>query len=163
MRWKISRKSKGAFYQAIREEMQQLHDSAGDLGCRTYALAAGALNQAITLANDQRLTRQQYVMFALADMAAHVEIGASLARKAAGCAQRGDSDAEKMKIIARLFAAEVSRIVCQNILQIVRGCGQFDEKATAEFMAQVAYTELTAGVHNMIPDMDQLADIVFER
>jgi alkylation response protein AidB-like acyl-CoA dehydrogenase len=163
MRWKITRKTKGGFYQAIHDEMQQLHDSSADLGCRTYALAAGALNQAITLANDHRLTRQQHIMFALADMAAHVEIGASLARKAAGCAQRGDSATEKMKIIARLFAAEVSRSVCQNILQIVMGCGQFDEKATAEFMAQVAYSELTAGLHNMIPDMDQLADIVFER
>ncbi len=163
MRWKITRKSKGGFYQAIHDEMQQLHNSAADLGCRTYALAASALNQAITLANDHRLTRQQYVMFALADMAVHVEIGASLARKAAGCAQRGDSETGKMKIIARLFAAEVSRIVCQNILQIVMGCGQFDEKATAEFMANVAYSELTAGLHNMIPDMDQLADIVFER
>jgi hypothetical protein len=43
------------------------------------------------------------------------------------------------------------------------GCGQFDEKATAEFLASVAYSELTAGMYNMIPDMDQLADIVFER
>jgi len=163
MRWKATRKSKGGFYQAISDEMQQLHNSSADLGCRAYALAAGALNQAITLANDHRLTRQQYIMFGLADMAAHVEIGASLARKAAGCAHRGDSDTEKIKLIARLFAAEVSRIVCQNILQIVMGCGQFDEKATAEFMAQVAYSELTAGRHNMIPDMDQLADIVFER
>jgi alkylation response protein AidB-like acyl-CoA dehydrogenase len=163
MRWKITRKSKGEFYQAICDEMQQLHTSAADLGCRTYALAASALNQAITLANDYRLTRQQYIMFALADMAAHVEIGASLARKAAGCAQRGDFETEKMKIIARLFAAEVCRIVCQNILQIVMGCGQFNENATAEIMAQMAYNELTAGLHNMIPDMDQLADIVFER
>ena len=163
MRWKITRKSKGGFYQAISDEMQQLHNSSPDLGCRTYALAAGALNQAITLANDHRLTRQQHIMFMLADMAANVEIGASLARRAAGCAQRGDSEAEKIKIIARLFAAEVARIISQNVLQIVMGCGQFDEKATAEFLDSVAYGELTAGMHNMIPDMDLLADIVFER
>jgi alkylation response protein AidB-like acyl-CoA dehydrogenase len=163
MRWKATRKSKGEFYQAIRDEMQQLHNGSADLGCRTYALAASALNQAITLANDHRLTRQQYIMFSLADMATHVEIGASLARKAAGCARRGDSEAEKMKITARLFAAEVARVVCHNILQIVLGCGLFDEKATAEFMAKAAYSELTAGVHNTIADMDRLADIVFER
>lgn len=163
MRWKITRKSKGEFYQAISDEMQQLHGSTADLGCRTYGLAASALNQTITLANDHRLTRQQYIMFALADMAANVEIGASLARRASRCAQRGDSEAEKMKIIARLFAAEVARIISQNILQIVMGCGQFDEKATAEFLASVAYSELTAGLRNMIPDMDRLADIVFER
>ncbi|MCP4621922.1 MAG: acyl-CoA dehydrogenase [bacterium] len=163
MRWKITRKSKGNFYQAISDEMQQLHSNSADLGCRTYELAASALNQTITLANDHRLTRQQHIMFALADMAANVEIGASLARRASRCVRRGDSEAEKVKIIARLFAAEVARIISQNILQIVLGCGQFDEKATAEFLARVAYSELTAGMHNMIPDMDRLADIVFER
>jgi len=163
MRWKATRKSKGEFYQAISDEMGQLHSRTADMGCRTYGLAANALNQAITLANDYRLTRQQHIMFALADMAANVEIGASLARKAFGCAQRGDSEAEKMKIIARLFAADVARIVSQNILQIVMGCGQFDEKATAEILTKVAYSELTAGLYNMIPDMDKLADIVFER
>ena len=163
MRWKTTRKSKGEFYQAISDEMQQLHSRAADMGCRTYGLAASALNQAITLANDHRLTRQQHIMFALADMAANVEIGASLARKAFRCAQRGDSEAEKMKIIARLFAAEVARIVSQNILQIVMGCGQFDEKATAEILTRAAFSELTAGLYNIIPDMDKLADIVFER
>jgi len=163
MRWKITRKSKGAFYQTIGDEMQQLHASTADLGCRTYELAASALNQAISLVNDQRLTRQQYIMFALADMVLHVEIGASIARKAAGCIRRGDSEADKMKLIARLFAAEVARVVSQNIQQIVMGCGQFDEAATAEFMAQVNFSELVTGLRNTIPDMDQLADIVFER
>jgi alkylation response protein AidB-like acyl-CoA dehydrogenase len=163
MRWKKTRKSKGEFYQSIHDEMQQLHDNSADLGCRTYGLAANALNRVITLANDHRLTRQQYIMFALADMAVHVEIGASLARKASRCIQHGDSDAEKLKVIARLFAGEVALNVSRNILTIVTGCGQFDEKAKAEFLASVAYNELAAGVHNMIPDMDRLADIVFER
>ena len=163
MRWKKTRKSKGEFYQSISDEMQQLDSNSPDLGCRTYGLAANALNRTITLVNDHRLTRQQHIMFTMADMAVQVEIGASLARKASRCVQRGDSDAEKMKIIARLFAGEVALVVCQNILKIVMGCGQFDEKATAEFMASVAYSELTGGMQNMIPDMDRLADIVFER
>jgi alkylation response protein AidB-like acyl-CoA dehydrogenase len=143
--------------------MHKLDSRLGDLGCRVYALAAGALNQAIALVNDHRLTRQQYIMFALADMAVHVEIGASLARKAAGYARRADADAAKFKTIARLFAAEVAGVVSQNIFKIVLGSGQFDQKATADFLASAAHSELTAGVHNLIPDMDQLADIVFER
>lgn len=43
------------------------------------------------------------------------------------------------------------------------GSGQFDEAATAEFLAKVNHSELMAGLRNTIPDMDQLADIVFER
>ena len=163
MRWKKTRKSKGEFYQSIRDEMQKLDGSSGDLGCRTYALAAGALNQAVTLVNDHRLTRQQYVMFALADMAVHVEVGASLARKAAGYVRRGEADAAKIKIISRLFAGEVAGVVSHNISKIVLGSGQFDQQATSDFLARAAHSELTAGMQNMIPDMDQLADIVFER
>ncbi len=163
MRWKKTRKSKGAFYQSISDEMGELHGRSPDLGCRSYGLAADALNQVITLVNDNRLTRQQFVMFALADMAVHVEIGASLARKAHQAGHRGDSHAEKLRVIARLFAGEVARVVNHNILNIVMGSGQFDDQATAEFMATANYIELAAGIHNMIPDMDRLADMVFER
>ena len=42
MRWKITRKSKGGFYQSICDQMQQLHSSAADLGCGAYGLAAAA-------------------------------------------------------------------------------------------------------------------------
>ncbi len=163
MRWKKTRKTKGEFYQSISDRMEQLHGNMSDLGCRTYGHAAAALNRTIMLVNDHRLTRQQYIMFALADMAVHVEVGASLARKALTCAERGDSNAEKMKIIARLFAGEVARVVSRNILTIVTGSGQFDEKSATDFLAAADHGALAAGTHNMIPDMDQLADIVFER
>ena len=163
MRWKKTRKTKGEFYQTIRDEMNQLHAESADLGCRPYALSADALNQVISLVNDNRLTRQQIIMFALADMAVHVEIGASLARKARRAIERGDSDADKLKIIARLFAGEVSQVVYHNILDIVVGSGQFDGAATAEFLAKISHNELASGMCNRIPDMDQLADMVFER
>ena len=109
------------------------------------------------------MTRQQYIMFALADMMTHVEVGASLARKAFKCSQSGDSGAEKIKLISRLFANEVAQVVSQNILKIVMGCGEFDQKTTADFLAKIGYTELTTSFQNIIKDMDQLADIVFER
>ncbi|MDJ0815204.1 MAG: acyl-CoA dehydrogenase family protein [Desulfobacterales bacterium] len=163
MRWKKTRKTKGEFYQSIRDEMNQLHAESADLGCRPYALSADALNQVISLVNDNRLTRQQIIMFALADMAVHVEIGASLARKARRAIERGDSDADKLKIIARLFAGEVSQVVYHKILDIVVGSGQFDGAATAEFLAKISHNELATGMCNRIPDMDQLADMVFER
>ena len=163
MRWKITRKSKGGFYRAISDEMYQLDRDAGDLGCRSYGLAAATLNETITLVNDNRLTRQQYVMFALADMMTQVEVGASLARRAFKKSRDGSSDAEKIKIISRLFAAETAQAVSQGILKIVMGCGQFDPKATADFLAGIAHRELATGLVNIIPDMDRLADIVFER
>ena len=162
-RWKKSRKSKGDFYRSIRDEMLRLDGDAGDLGCRVYAIAADALNQTISLVNDHRLTRQQYIMFALADMMTHVEVGAALARRAIQNLRGGNSEAAKMKIVSRLFANEVGRVVSQGILKIVMGCGQFDQQTTADFMMRSAYSDLTASFANIIPDMDQLADMVFER
>ena len=162
-RWKKTRKSKGAFYQSIRDEMQRLGAEVDDIGGRIYGLAADALNQAIDLAHEQRLTKQQYVMFALADMMTHVEIGASLARRAFATVKNGGAVADKMKLISRLFANEVSQMVSQGILKIVMGCGACDLDMTNNFLQKIAYTELTASCQNIINDMDQLADIVFER
>ncbi len=162
-RWKKTRKSKGEFYQSIGDEMDRLHTESGDLGCEIYGIAARALNQTVTLVNDHRLTRQQYIMFALADMMTHVEVGAGLARRAIRCSRDGDSEAEKTKLVCRLFGNEVAQVVSQNILKIIRGCGEFDQQTAADFLARVGYTDLTNSFQNIIKDMDRLADIVFER
>lgn len=162
-RWKKARKSNGAFYQSIRDEMQRLDGEVDDIGGRIYGLAADALNQAIDLAHEQRLTKQQYVMFALADMMVHVEVGASLARRAFATVKNGDAATNKIKLISRIFANEVAQMVSQGILKIVMGCGACDLDMTNNFLQKIAYTELTASCQNIINDMDQLADIVFER
>jgi alkylation response protein AidB-like acyl-CoA dehydrogenase len=143
--------------------MDRLHAEFGDLGCEFYGLAARALNQTVTLVNDHRLTRQQYIMFALADMMTHVEVGAGLARRAAKCYRDDNINAQKIKLISRLFGNEVAQVVSQNILKIVLGCGEFDQNATADLLAKIGYTHLTTSFQNIIKDMDRLADIVFER
>ena len=102
-------------------------------------------------------------MFALADMMTYVEVGASLARRAFATVKNGDADPDKIKLISRLFANEVAQMVSQGILKIVMGCGACDLGMTNNFLQKIAYTELTASCQNIINDMDQLADIVFER
>ncbi|UCF95310.1 MAG: acyl-CoA dehydrogenase family protein [Desulfobacterales bacterium] len=162
-RWKKTRKTKGAFYQGIAEEMERLDAVCGDAGCRFYALASRALNATINLVNDHRLTRQQYVMFDLADMMAHVEVGASLARKAVALAPKGDAGAETIKAISRIFSGEVAQLVAHNVLRITRGTGELDPQTVAGFMETIGYSALTEGYRNIIRDMDQVADSVFAR
>lgn len=162
-RWKKSRKTKGEFYAGIAAEMDKLNADADDVGCRSYALAAAALNQTIALAHDNRLTRQQYVMFALADMMSYLEIGASLARKAVSVSIAGGSETEKIKAVSRIFASETAQLTAQNILKIVLGSGVFDQAAVDKFMESVAFSQLIQGTRNIINDMDRVADFVFER
>ena len=163
-RWKTTRKTKGAFYAAMAEEMRAL--AAGgqqDVGCGTYALAADALNRMIDVMHENRLTRQQYLMFGLADMMTHLEIGVSIARKAARAAGKQDPDAEKTAIVARLFANETAQVFGRNMLKILVGSGAFDPAAAAEMLKTAGYDSLMGSYHNMLADMDRLADIVFER
>lgn len=162
-RWKKTRKSKGEYYKAISSEMEELNSAMGDAGCRFYALAASALNDAIMLVNDNGLTKQQYIMFALADMMTHVEVGASLARKAMKLDKAGGPGAAKIKIMSRIFANNTAQLVAQNILKILQGSGMFNKQAVSEFMERVKLNELMCSHENIIKDMDMVADILFER
>ena len=162
-RWKKTRKSKGAYYMAISSEMEELDKAMGDAGCRFYGLAAKALNDAIMLVNDNRLTKQQYIMFALADMMTYVEVGASMARKAMNLNKTGNPGAEKIKAMSRIFANQTAQLVAQNILKILKGSGVFDQQTVSEFMETVAFNELMCSYENIIKDMDIVADMLFER
>jgi alkylation response protein AidB-like acyl-CoA dehydrogenase len=162
-RWKNTIKSKGKLYGSIATEMEKLGATAGDIGCRSYSLAARILNDTIMLVHQNKLTRKQYVMFALADMMTHVEVGACMARKAAAVEQAGDPAAEKLKIYSRIFANEVAQVVTQNVIKIVMGIGIFDKRAVAEFLDSTSYNELLDSYRDVINDMDKAADYLFER
>jgi len=162
-RWKKTRKTKGGFYQSIVAGMEQLENELPDTGCRFYGLAANALNQIITLVHDNKLTRNQHVMFALADMMTHTEVGASFAKKAVALAKAGDSQAEKIRLMSRIFANDTARLLCQNALEILMGSGLFDQNTMSDFMERISYKELIFSSRNIISDMDRVADILFER
>jgi alkylation response protein AidB-like acyl-CoA dehydrogenase len=162
-RWKNTIKSKGKFYESMAAEIEKLGETAGDIGCRSYSLAARILNETIMLVHQNKLTRKQYVMFALADMMTHVEVGACMARKAAAVEQTGDPAAEKFKIYSRIFANEVAQVVAQNVIKIVIGIGIFDKNAVAEFLDRTSYNELLDCYRDVINDMDKAADYLFER
>ncbi|MEJ2219531.1 MAG: acyl-CoA dehydrogenase family protein [Desulfobacterales bacterium] len=162
-RWKKTRKTKGAFYDGLAEEMVKLESECGDAGCRHIALAARALNKAVFLVNDNRLTREQYVMFALADMMMYVEVAASLARQAVAVSGANDGEAEKTRIFSRLFANETAELVSGSILTILRGSGVFDPDQVSAFLVETSHAALADSYQNIIPDMDRAADIIFDR
>ncbi len=161
-RWKTSRKSKGAFYGNMAEEMTALDAKVPDAGCRFYAMAATALNKTVDLAHNNRLTRQQALMFDLADMMINVEVGISLARKAARLAEANDPEAEKIKAMSRVFAGEVTQIVSEKALRIAMS-GAMDIDAARQHLEEIGYQEMMAGRANWAVDMDRIADIIFER
>jgi alkylation response protein AidB-like acyl-CoA dehydrogenase len=143
--------------------MKQLETVAGDAGCYYYGLAANVLNDLIGLAHDNRLTRQQYIMFALADLITQVEVGASLARKAVNLSSVGDREAEKVNAMSRIFACDVAQLAARTAAKILLGSGVFDKDTVSAFFETISYDELICGYRNIIPDMDLVADCLFKR
>ncbi len=162
-RWKTTRKTKGAYYDGIAADMAALHEKTDDAGCRFYGIAARVLNTLVDRVHENRLTRQQAVMFGLADMMTHIEVGAAMARKAVRLAEAGDSRASLFKAMSRIFAAEVSELVSRNSLRVLNGTGAFSPEAVDEFTASTGMGELARSGCNIIKDMDRVADILFGR
>ncbi len=159
-RWKKSRKSKGSFYGDMAKEMFNLPEHTGG---RYYGLAANALNQLIDLTHETKLIRKQYILFLLADMMTHVEVGAATARKAARLTNKTGIEAEKTKLAARIFANDVAQLVSRNTLKILMGTDRFDPDQSAEFLQRIDFNELGKSSQGVINQMDKMADLVFER
>ena len=162
-RWRTTVKSKGQYYNDIAAEMDELDSRVADAGCRFFAIAARAVNEAIMLVHRNRLTKKQFVMQLLADIITHVEVGAAMGRKAVAAITAKETDAGKLKLISRVFANDVSRLTAQNLLLILQGVGLYDPQNIGEFLDSVRYHDLFHSYQNIINDMDALADIVFER
>ena len=133
------------------------------VGGHLLGLAANALNQLINVAHENRLTRSQHIMFQLADLMAHVEIGVSLARKADTLQKAGDREADKITAMSRIFAAETAQLATAAIPTVLQGTGNLDKEKQEELFASTAFNELSRGQRGVISDMDAVADILFER
>jgi alkylation response protein AidB-like acyl-CoA dehydrogenase len=162
-RWKKSRKTKGGFYGSMAAEMEQLEKACPGGGGGFYALAARALNHLIVVADTSRMTRQQALMFDLADLMAHVEVGVAVARRAAALAADGDPFAGRAALVARIFAWEVCQLFQRNSLRILTGTGEIDAAAVVGSLAEMRFSEFAGSCRNVIKDMDRLADLVFGR
>lgn len=163
-RWKTSRKTKGRFYADLADEMTALHQNHTDIGCAYLAQAAKALNHSIDLAHNNRWTRQQAVMFALADMMTYVEVGIAMARQTAKMIAANDPQALKYKPMARVFSGEVAELVSANGLKIFLGLKKETESdAFTQFLNAIGYHEMLTSRQNWVADMDAVADIIFER
>ena len=100
-------------------------------------------------------------MFCLADMMTHVEVGASLARKAVALGVSSDPHVQKVQAASRIFAAEVAQLVYQNMLKILMGNGLFSSGNISEFLESISCQQLPFAYANTVQDMDRICDLVF--
>ncbi len=162
-RWKKTRKTKGAYYAEMVREMAAMADTLSDPAYGLYSGAAAALNEAIDVAHSRKLTRQQAVMFHLADMMTFVEVGVAMARKTAGLVRAGAKTASRSAVMNRIFAREVARLVANSALTVVMGTGTVDAAAVSDFKQKTALDSLLYNQEGLLADMDAAADMIFGR
>ncbi len=156
-RWKKTRKTKGGYYEAMAQGLDGLQGDGDRAGCRTVAACARALNRTIDFAHENRLTRHQQVLFALADMMAQVEVGESMARLAVKQAD------DTSLATARVFANTCARLVAEKARLIVMGCHAVDADRADQFLRTLDLPVLEGSYRGLIDDMDRIADRIFER
>ena len=156
-RWKKTRKSKGAYYETMAQELDSCHGDCDQAGCATFAACARALNRTIDFAHANRLTRHQQVMFALADMMAVVEVGHAMGLTAAGQAE------DTSLAAARVFASTCAQLVAEKARLIALGTSGPDEAAGTDFLQSLDLPFLETSVRGVVDDMDRIADHIFER
>jgi alkylation response protein AidB-like acyl-CoA dehydrogenase len=156
-RWKKTRKTKGAYYEGIARDLDALAGTHPRAGCLTVAACARTLNRVIDFAHENRLTRHQQVMFALADMMAHVEVAESMSRQAV-------NEADQTTLAtARVFASTSARLVSEKARMIVLGTCAIETGAADGFLASLELPVLEASYRGLIDDMDHIADRIFGR
>ncbi|MBW2094913.1 MAG: acyl-CoA dehydrogenase family protein [Deltaproteobacteria bacterium] len=115
-------RSKGAFYQDMAKTLEGLPTECGGA---LVAKALRVMNEMILAARKHKLTKNQYVMFLLADMMTWAEVADALCRKAAGYQRDGQARSlEFIKACARLFAREALQKVYVNGAKVLQGCDQ---------------------------------------
>ena len=156
-RWKKSRKTKGEYYEAIARGLDEKHAVCDRAGCATMATCARVLRQTIDFAHENRLTRHQQVMFMLADMMTHVEVGDAMARLAA------DGTDTVLQAAARVFAGSCARLIAEKARFIALGSDGIDADTADGFLKEVDLASLDQGCRGGIADMDAIADHLFGR
>ena len=148
-------RSKGGFYNETADELARL---PSETGAPMLAEAVRLMNEVIQSARKGKLTKNQYVMFQLADMMTWAEVATALCRKAGNeggpvfmkVAARTPAF---MKAASRLFAREAIHKIRANGLLISQGCGNRLNDAAAKLNA-LNTEQILAG---SLSDMDIVA------
>ena len=143
-------RSKGGFYNEIADGLAGLPTETGG---PMLAHAVRVMNGVIQGARKGKLTKNQYVMFQLADMMTWAEVASALCHKVVA---EGGRPAF-MKAAARLFAREAFLKIRDNGLMISQGCGTILDDAASAFSGLNTEELLASSLSDMNTVAEELA------
>ncbi len=155
-RWRSTVRSKGEYYNSLAIEMEDIAGKAKNINAKIVGDSFKILNDLIIFAYKERLTRKQHIQFLLSDIITYTEVAAAFVRKLASLIEQGNTDADKLSAMLRIFISEVAQLVVGKGLIIVQGCETVDEEVKGEFYEKIIISSLTKASQNVILDMDKV-------
>jgi alkylation response protein AidB-like acyl-CoA dehydrogenase len=155
MRWRSTVQSKGAFYESLARQMDSVHEQTTDIKADTIARKLRLLNRLFEEAHKTKATRQQHIMFQLANLAALAETGAALAAKTSRVDDTAPEKSEYLRLCARINAALSAQGAFSIANEILYGSEHWSALDAQAILASSGfdYGRSQAG---LIGDMDRL-------
>jgi len=152
-RWRQTVRSKGQFYEDLAVNMDALQAKHSDVGAQILAVAIRGLNEVVQHLHKARLTRNQIIMFTMADMMTICEVAAAFAEKAARLESEGDSQAAHFAAMSRVFARKSAGAVLDGARKCLVGFTSGDDedalvagRAVMTGLQEAMPLDLTAGM-----------------
>lgn len=155
-RWQEHLKSKGEYYRSMSREMVELHEKNPNVGAGATSITLNALACIMEHCREQRLTRNQHVLFRLGELIAWAETAAVFSKRSAA-----DEYTESIKFskedwqcMARIHAREAAQKVINDGMKLVLGAGTGDPASLA---TEIGLVNAYAWNQGLIQDMDQVS------
>jgi alkylation response protein AidB-like acyl-CoA dehydrogenase len=169
-RWQNHLKTRGQYYHEQAVQLEALHVQHPTVGAGIAAMSMHALAEVLEACRAARLTRYQHILLRLGELIAFAECAGSLARRAARCAEgklhekaNVRFNAASLAALSRIFAREAALKVADEGVRWVVGASTVSDAEMATLEARVGMTAIHSAQGGLIQDMDQMADVLFDR
>ena len=138
----------------FRVAMETLDNSRPGIGAQAVGIAQGALDEALTFAQNrkqfgQAISSFQAIQHMLADMATQVEAARLMVYQAARMIDAKDKEGPSISAMAKLFASDVAMKVTTDALQVCGGTGYMREYPLEKMMRDAKITQIYEGTNQI--------------
>ena len=170
-RWQLHLKTRGQYYHDLAKQSEALHAQHPTVGADNAALALHALAEILERARVARLTRFQHVLLRLGELIAYAECAASLARRAARCAEGKLHEKANDRFDAYGAGSSEPCLCARGGTQgrgrraaLDRRCGwQFAEAEFMTFESGLGLSAIHRAQAGLMADMDLISDMLYGR
>ncbi|MGA1872038.1 MAG: acyl-CoA dehydrogenase family protein [Thermoplasmatota archaeon] len=160
-RWQNHMKSRSTHFHDLSRRSTRLHESASNVGADHIGLALNALNVVYERCRQQKLTRNQHVMFKLGELTAEAEVSMVFSETASSgvISDAFPYDLETMRAMARIMARRTAHKVILEGIELVMGAGSGDSSSMVE---ETGLLKVIAAQRGLVQDMDLVATKLVE-